>query len=807
MAEEQNTDITNKAALKKRSFVESDFIGIKKISSKNNNLESILAALKDGADINTLDSAYYKRVASAFQIEDFSIYNNAAHESDIKALEFLESLVFKCSNTEKKAKDLILNAFKTNDFFAYRNSARWGRLQVLEYFENMGYKYSNTEQEAKQLMLEAFKSKNFDAYQSALITGQHNILEYYENRVHKYVNTKKEAKELMHDVYFSVYQNAAKKGNVKILEYLENRIYEYVSAIEVEQLNQDAFKTFSERDFLVYRQAASLGKNEALEYFENMVYKYSDEEQEAKKLMLDAIKAEKFFAYNWAVNGGHIKTLKYLERKVHKYADSEQEAKQLIANFIEVQVKQLFFCGMTPENSHTEVSEHLISHKLAPQEVKKLYGKEFASNYFKIKGVITPAPEDYGDFGQVYQYALVNPTLMKFSALNKKLPSDVVENIDYKKIIANHKQGVGSVLVGVLPQKSISEEVKSKASAPLYIVRWGDLNDVLSNINHKKASEIGDAISEISKYTAINLLAYKYLLNDRMHQLNILSEEGLEKELNKIQTTVIKYFMEQKTLPQMAKISEVWHKYRVNKVKTSHDGSTLRDFAEVGAWHQTLPEKEIFVTKPELAGWSIVNLTNSSDLMSEHHLLDHCVDGYVDKCKKGYQVFSVRYNGIAQTTMGFYIENEELKLDQNTGYKNRKITAVEQQVQDWFIEGVKSGEVKINLSKTGELPIDVGIPEFENKMGVKVESITVKRLQNNLDLLTSIARENSKINPEMRQDSKSSTKRDIYAFGHENLKANIDDFIHQIGLQFKTPKAEVQTEKLDSALLPIIIKN
>ena len=74
--------------------------------------------------------------------------------------------------------------------------------------------------------------------------------------------------------------------------------------------------------------------------------------------------------------------------------------------------------------------------------------------------------------------------------------------------------------------------------------------------------------------------------------------------------------------------------------------------------------------------------------------------------------------------MGFSLRNGTLQFDQNLGYKDRSPTKTEKEVAAWFENEVANDHIKLNLSRTGEIPGTIKKPPFENDIGIFLKNIT-----------------------------------------------------------------------------------
>jgi len=161
-----------------------------------------------------------------------------------------------------------------------------------------------------------------------------------------------------------------------------------------------------------------------------------------------------------------------------------------------------------------------------------------------------------------------------------------------------------------------------------------------------------------------------------------------------------------------------------------------------------------------------VNLENSKDLGAEARALKHCVDGYVNKCKSGYQVYSVRKDGKPQTTAGFNIDRQgNLELDQHHGYRNGKPNQDEKQVIDWLLNEVKEGNINLQTDNIGKINELNKVPELENQLGIKVGDFNEERANDNFTRITKV----------------NSSK--YYMLGRKFKDATLDKFLSETGLE------------------------
>jgi hypothetical protein len=112
-----------------------------------------------------------------------------------------------------------------------------------------------------------------------------------------------------------------------------------------------------------------------------------------------------------------------------------------------------------------------------------------------------------------------------------------------------------------------------------------------------------------------------------------------------------------------------------------------------------------------------------------------------------------------------------LALDQNLGFRNRNANETERAVQEWFLEEIKAGRIKMNFSKIGAGSHEATKSEFENDMGVMVKDLTAERLNANFHLLAGINR------------------GDTYMFGKENKSASLGQFIQNLAAVKTRPRS------------------
>ncbi len=370
--------------------------------------------------------------------------------------------------------------------------------------------------------------------------------------------------------------------------------------------------------------------------------------------------------------------------------------------------------------------------------------------------------ERYGAEGQVFEFSAICAFGYKIDALLLRKHSD----FNITDIISRHHYN----------GKPVVRDGN---------VNWIALHKATQDITHKDLQGSQDTVTEVVRYVTNYILATRYLRKDDIIGLCETSnhpEDYIDTQ-ERASDKVTKYFM-QKSLNQLVQISNRWHKVRSRLIRSADDQSTLRDFAMEGSWHQTLPGKEIKVTLPGMEEYSIVNLTEAYELDEEGIALDHCASDYVNECKTGYQVFSIRRNGEPQTTMGFNLENEKLTLGQNYGYHNRAPSADEKTIERWFIEGIENGIIPIDLSKTGEIPTDTQLSNFENEIGIKWENITQERLDANLVKLMRISRGHN------------------YMFGDENKNiTTVEEFIRNMQKALTPPAPAIHQPAANTPLL------
>ncbi len=442
-----------------------------------------------------------------------------------------------------------------------------------------------------------------------------------------------------------------------------------------------------------------------------------------------------------ATDNGHIETVIAL-RDIALEVFGKEKGGELIEHMLEA--NKCAVINRADYRGYIEIKNLLVAERYAPQKLREYAAMKFyPSSLMGNAGLNQPKADNYCKVGEKYILGACLDVMGKFDELTQK----TAVHPDLRKIISNYRDEKNRPLIN-------GDDVD-----------WAQLSEKTDNIRYKKIGEIADTVKEVGRYATCLIAAKNY----SAETLKKVSPQAIHSFLGSLEIEINKYFLENKTLGQMAKMSDEWHKLRMSKVKLSKDGSTLRNFAKEGSWHQIAAEKEIAVTKPGLEGYSIVNLTNSTELTEEHNALGHCVDGYVSNCKKGYQVFSIRKDGVSQTTMGFNVVNGELKLQQNYGEGNRLPNTKENAVEKWFLDGIKKGTIKINLNQIGEITGDNAISAFENELGVMLKDLTPERINSNLKLLTGINRSK------------------VYMFGHENKDATIEQFIENLENHKKKP--------------------
>lgn len=254
---------------------------------------------------------------------------------------------------------------------------------------------------------------------------------------------------------------------------------------------------------------------------------------------------------------------------------------------------------------------------------------------------------------------------------------------------------------------------------------WKKINQETTDITHSDVGAILDSVKEITRYAAL----YQLSSERDATTLKMMDETALNEALTPLQHTFAKRMLEGRTLPQLQKMSNLWHKSRIGLLKSSTEKEqTLRDFPEQGAWKHITEHIETPCTQEGLTNYRLVALTTAQDLQNEHNTHGHCVDGYVDACKKGtMHVFSIQKKigseWVPMTTLGCELEgNGTLSTDENyhQGKDRRAADAEEKAVADWFMGGVNKGEIAANLQDVGEIPTDTTISPIENALGLSL---------------------------------------------------------------------------------------
>jgi hypothetical protein len=458
-------------------------------------------------------------------------------------------------------------------------------------------------------------------------------------------------------------------------------------------------------------------------------------ELEGKVLIKHMMLAGNCEAFIEASRKGDIESLKAQEHMALEVFGKE-EATEIIGQMMLAQNCAAFV------SARREIQGHLLASKYTPLELRPLAPALISGIDETLSGFPIPRREITGNLGEIWKYGAYLDASYKIGYLG-----EAFDGIDLKKIVGNQRLNGKPVL----RETSRGKEMD-----------WERLSEAMQDVTYKKIDEIKDTVTAVSSYVARYMLAYHYRQEGKTDQLAALTKEELEKELIPFKEEVAKYFLENKTLPQMAQMSDQWHKLLGTLLKSSDDQSTLRDFAMEGRWYQTAPQKEIKVTMPHFTGYSIVNLTDAEELDSEGIKQKNCVSLFVDHCKNGYQIFSIRKDGEPQTTMGFEVRHNALVLKQNLGFKNRDANEAEAAIEQWFLKEVREGRIKMNFTKIGLGTYEPTKSEFENDIGVMVKDLTSERLNANFHLLASINR------------------GDTYMFGREHKSASLRQFIQNL---------------------------
>lgn len=308
---------------------------------------------------------------------------------------------------------------------------------------------------------------------------------------------------------------------------------------------------------------------------------------------------------------------------------------------------------------------------------------------------------------------------------------------------------------------------------PMVKVRWEALAQATEHIDESSIREIGDTVNEIGNYVSYYILAERFRREDG--DLEFLAEytkDELNEELDKIKPAVRDALLNGKTLIQLRKVSDEWHRLRHHLLKSDEAGQSLRDYSQEGEWLPFSSQLEFPVTAKGLEQYKIVNLTNAAELDAEGRALDHCVSSYVDDCQEGYQVFSIRRKQKAQdgseqwvsvSTMGGEVAGGTLEIDQHFGFKNRPIGEDEQKVEKWLLDEVKKGAIPINET-LGRNDLMVLGGEFASRVGIKIENLTPGRIEQNFRRIAEV------------------NKSRAYVFGRANRNQSLEDFARSIGL-------------------------
>ncbi len=430
------------------------------------------------------------------------------------------------------------------------------------------------------------------------------------------------------------------------------------------------------------------------------------------------------------------------------------------------------FYGYHISSNTGDVSSKLlqVSHKNTPQELREIFCNSIKSpddsGENKKFGYRIPDKNKLGKDGEVYEYAAYRLVVHKLTELQNAFKG---VDFDIRRIIANSKASV--------TYNNETGEFRGD-------VNWRVLLEQVNNISDKmigKSHEVQKAFNYIAHY----IVAEEYKGDNRLAELERLKGEDLAKITDPVKDKITKYFLENKNLSQIVKMYEQWRRHRISMVKTT--GETLRDFAEEGSWYHTLPKKEIEVTEKGLEGYSIYNITHSYELDAEGKALKHCAsaDG-VTECKKGYQVYSIRFKGNPKSTMGFEVSEGNLVFNQNRGYGDFVADENEKSVQKWFLEEIEKGNIKLDLSRIGEIPMEKTKSDFENNIGIALKDLTSERVQANLDLITNLAKK-------YEQWSNNGSGRDIYMLGAENRNTSIEELIART----EDKKLAARTSRID----------
>ena len=499
---------------------------------------------------------------------------------------------------------------------------------------------------------------------------------------------------------------------------------------------------FQTMDYVAFAWAAQEGETKTCETLAQMARDIG-----GKAMLADMLKANECRAFCSAAEGPYPETCRLLLRLAEEVGGDVPET------LLSAQKFDALESAITMEDN--ELIGMLLSHPAAPLPMRERFAKIYAKRMGSDSDLGDwPSSRDYGAAGKRYGYGAA------YMAENKLdwLSDNIVYPFDMNRLVAAQRDAKG---------RSFMRDDE---------VMWDGLADLLAPISYTKLSELGDAISEVAKYAAGYLLVANARAHGEEAKLLKLNQQELAEAMEPYQTRITQQLLESQSLPRSIKLAEQWHRYRASKIKAAQDGSTLRDRAEEGSWYPILKSGELAVSEPGLEGYSFVNLSAAEELEQEGFDLHHCASSYVDDCKQGYQVFSLRKDGVPQTTLGFeLIDGNKLRFHQHTGEDNRAPNAKEKAAEKWFTEQIKNNPTLLDLSKTGERPIENPQPPIENLLGVALADLTPERLQSNLNLLTTFGKEYG------QWSQKAASKRDLYLFGPENKGVSLDELARNFG--------------------------
>jgi hypothetical protein len=199
-----------------------------------------------------------------------------------------------------------------------------------------------------------------------------------------------------------------------------------------------------------------------------------------------------------------------------------------------------------------EIRRKAAAQKLNESRLNKYYWLDENKTLSKIFSAL-PDPENLGKEGEIWKYGAFLHAGWKLTKLKREFKGI---DINWEKVVSNHRLN-GKAIVHETP--------KGKE------VDWDRLSEALRDVSYKKISEISDAAMAISSYVAKYVLAYNYTQAGETEQLVQLNKKQLEDEMKPLKDKVIHYFIENKTLPQMAQMSDQWHTLRAGLLKSSGD--------------------------------------------------------------------------------------------------------------------------------------------------------------------------------------------------------------------------------------------